>query len=354
MSSPEDENMCFICWNPLTKDYGRKEIIHKYDKENKSSEKWQHSCHEKCLNSWIKQCITVGNGVYPKCPICNDFKIPINKIPKSLRDRATEILEEEEREEEEEEQEIEILEEEEDEEEVLRVVDEEVVVDEELRARYRLQCVKDWSNYTMPFLGILVCFNGVPIIKCSNITFNLPINGTIGDLKAALLGRNVDFYKSKGLLHFDNLAHNLNIKNWINWAYPTFRLSEIHYGIPPYTHRFEQLNCTHNFNDDNIRLDNLYLEYQRKAGAIILGGEPYLINNERAPNAYEKLKNIYVKSNVWHHGPTGPDDPGYIEKAYRNNENPWFPNKNLFNNGNYGNNITWDSLMWLTVHIENV
>ena len=110
--------------------------------------------------------------------------------------------------------------------------------------------VRAWNSIA-PFLGILVCFNGVPIIKCSNITFNLTINGTFGDLKAALLNKNVDFYKSKGMLHFDNIAHNLNIKNWINWKYPTFRLSEIHYGIPPYTCRFEQLNCTHDFNELN-------------------------------------------------------------------------------------------------------
>ena len=334
MSLTDNENSCFICWDPLTKEHGRKEIIHKYDKENKNSEKWQHSCHEKCLNSWIKQCITVGDGTYPKCPICNDFKIPINKIPKALRERATEILEQEQNE---------IVEEEEEEE-----------VEEVVHAKYRLERVKDWINYTMPFLGILVCFNGVPIIKCSNITFNLTINGTFGDLKAALLNKNVDFYKSKGMLHFDNLAHNLNIKNWINWKYPSFRLSEIHYGIPPYTHPFEQLDCTYNFNHDNIRLEDLYLEYQTKAGAIILGGEENLINNERAPSAYKRLEDVYSKKNIWQHGPTGPDDPGYIESGYRNNENPWFPNSKLYENGHYGENVTYDSLMWLTVHIDNL
>ena len=343
MSLTENENSCFICWDPLTKKYGRKEIIHKYDKENKNSEKWQHSCHEKCLNSWIKQCITVGDGTYPKCPICNDFKIPINKIPKPLRERATEILEQEE-------------EEEEEEEEIVEEVVEEVVLEEEqvVQARHRLQCVKDWGHYTMPFLGILVCFNGVPISKCSNITFNLTINSSIGDLKAALLTRNVDFYKSKGMLHFDNIAHNLNIKNWINWKYPSFRLSEIHYGIPPYTSPFEQLDCTYNFNDNNIRLEDLYLEYQTKAGAIILGGEQNLINNEQAPSAYKRLEDVYLKKNIWHHGSTGPDDPGYIERGYRNNENPWFPDSKLYENGRYGENVTYDSLMWLTVHIDNV
>ena len=343
MSLTENENSCFICWDPLTKKYGRKEIIHKYDKENKNSEKWQHSCHEKCLNSWIKQCITVGDGTYPKCPICNDFKIPINKIPKPLRERATEILEQEE-------------EEEEEEEEIVEEVVEEVVLEEEqvVQARHRLQCVKDWGHYTMPFLGIVVCFNGVPISKCSNITFNLTINSSIGDLKAALLTRNVDFYKSKGMLHFDNIAHNLNIKNWINWKYPSFRLSEIHYGIPPYTSPFEQLDCTYNFNDNNIRLEDLYLEYQTKAGAIILGGEQNLINNEQAPSAYKRLEDVYLKKNIWHHGSTGPDDPGYIERGYRNNENPWFPDSKLYENGRYGENVTYDSLMWLTVHIDNV
>jgi hypothetical protein len=206
----------------------------------------------------------------------------------------------------------------------------------------------------MPFLGILVCFNGVPISKCSNIAFNLTINSSMRDLKAALLTRNVDFYKSKGMLHFDNIAHNLNIKNWINWKYPSFRLSEIHYGIPPYTHPFEQLNSTHDFNDDNIPLSDLYLEYQTKAGAIILGGEENLINNERTPSAYKKLADVYSKKNIWQHGPTGPDDPGYIERGYRNNENPWFPNSKLYENGHYGENVTYDSLMWLTVHIDNV
>jgi hypothetical protein len=114
------------------------------------------------------------------------------------------------------------------------------------------------------------------------------------------------------------------------------------------------LECTYNFNDDNVTLEDLYLEYQTKAGAIILASEPNLINNERTPHAYKKLQDIYLKDNIWHHGPTGPDDPGYIELAYRNNENPWFPDSKLFANGHYGNKITYESLMWLTVHISNV
>ena len=339
MSLTDNENSCFICWDPLTKEHGRKEIIHKYDKKNKNSEKWQHSCHEKCLNNWIKQCITVGDGTYPKCPICNDFKIPINKIPKALRERATEILEQEQNEIEEEEEEPVAIEEE---------------PQEVIEATRRLGGLRSWNSIA-PFLGILVCFNGIPIIKCSNITFNyLSINSSIRDLKAALLSRNYDFYKSKGMLHFDNLAHNLNIKNWITWKYPSFRVSEIHYGIPPYTSPFEQLNCTHDFNDDNIPLSELYFEYQTKAGAIILGGEANLINNEQTPNAYKRLEDVYLKKNIWHHGPTGPDDPGYIERGYKNNENPWFPDSKLYENGRYGQNVTYDSLMWLTVHIVNL
>jgi hypothetical protein len=347
MSSDNSENDCFICWNPLTKEHGRKMIVHKYDKENKNSEKWQHSCHEKCLNNWSKQCITVGNGVYPKCPICNDFQIPINKIPKSLRERAIEILEAEVVEELDEIEEVEEVEE-------IEEIEVEQESQEVIEATHRLGVVRSWNSIA-PFLGILICFNGVPITKCSNINFNyLSISRSIGDLKAALLSKNEDFYRSKGLLHFDNIAHNLNVKNWISWKYPSFRLSEIHYGIPPYTCRFEQLNCTHDFNDDNIPLSELYFEYQTKAGAIILAGDQNLINNQRTPTAYKKLEDIYLKKNIWHHASSGPDDPGYIERGYKNNENPSIPDSKLFQKGHYGDKVTWDSLMWLTVHINNV
>jgi hypothetical protein len=348
MSSTNDDNTCFICWNPLTKEYGKKIILHKYDKANKNNEKWEHSCHETCLNCWTKQCITVGDGIYPKCPICNVFKIPINKIPKSLRGRAIEILNEEEEEvEEEEEAEEEVIED-------VAIVAQDLEEDENvIEATHRLQVIRAWNSIA-PFLGIIVCFNGVPITKCSNINFNyLSINSSMGDLKTALLSRNLDFYRSKGILHFDNLAHNLNPKNWIMWKYPNFRLSEIHYGIPPYTCRFDQLDCTYDLNEDNIPLSELYFEYQKKASAIIKS-DANLINNEQTPNAYKKLADIYLKKNIWHHGSTGPDDPGYIETAYKNNENPWFPDSKLFHNGHYGEKITWDSLMWLTVHIDNV
>ena len=344
MSLSDDQKECFICWNPLTKEHGKKVVIHKYEKTNLTSEKWQHACHEKCLNDWSTQCISSDEGKYPKCPICNVFKIPINKIPSSLRKRAMEILDEEENQEEEDQEE---------EEEVIAVEAQNLEEVEVPEAEVRLQSIRSWDSIA-PFLGIVVCFNGVPITNCSNLTFNyLSINRTIGDLKTALLSRNVDFYRSKGMLHYDNLAHNLNVKNWINWEYPSFRLTEIHYGIPPYTCRFEQLDCTHNLNDDTIPLSELYFEYQTKAG-IIINSDPNLINNEQTPNAYKKLQSIYVKDNIWRHESTGPDDPGYMETAYRNYENPDIPDSHLYKNGRYGQKNTWDSLMWLIVDIANV
>jgi len=350
MSVSDNEPECFICWSPLTKEHGKKVLIHNYDKQNKNSEKWEHSCHEKCLNTWSKQCITATERRYPKCPICNIFKIPINKIPVSLRAKAKEILDEEENE-----PVVDNI--------VIEGVIENVVIEaqdleeEEIEevevAKYRLQCVREWAPSNGPFLAILVCFNGVIINKCSNITFNLTINATFGELKAALLNRNVDFYKSKGMLHSDNLAHNLNPQNWINWTYPSFRLSEIHYGIPPYTSRFEQLDCGYDLNEDDILLSELYLEYQTKVG-LVINRDPNLINSELAPNAYKKLEQIYLKENIWRHESTGPDDPGYMERAFKNIENPWFPDSDLYKAGRYGEKITWESLMWLTVHIDNV
>jgi hypothetical protein len=47
------------------------------------------------------------------------------------------------------------------------------------------------------------------------------------------------------------------------------------------------------------------------------------------------------------------NDQGYIESAYKNNENHWFPYTEFYENGRYGQNSTCDSLMWLTIHINN-
>ena len=79
---------CSICMIPLKKKYGLKKIIHKCDKEQCE---WKHEFHITCINKWINMCINTGEGTYPKCPTCNEFDIPIDKIPENLRSKAETI-----------------------------------------------------------------------------------------------------------------------------------------------------------------------------------------------------------------------------------------------------------------------
>ena len=338
MSLTDDDNSCFICWNPLTKEHGRKEIIHKYDKENKSSEKWQHSCHEKCLNTWIKQCITVGDGIYPKCPICNDFKIPINKIPKPLRERATEILEQEEEEEEEE-------------------VEVEPVIEEPnyiIKARQRLEHIRmdalqpDSINH--PFMGIIISFNNRRILKTSNYLLNLGINSTIGDLKESISSLYKDIYSNSGI--FSNILFNANPKNWINWSYPDYRVSDIHYGLPPYTRKFAFLENHAHIENDGCELSEIYRDYQSAVGEFLEKkdvNDPYFQDNQEN---YRLMDKVYNKQELVYNYPTGPDDPGSYDMAFTNQFNPETPAH--MRPYEYATHSTFWSLAWLVVHVEQI
>ena len=337
MNSNEDGKTCFICWNLLTKEYGRKQIIHAHDKTNTTCEKWEHSCHEKCLNSWSKQCITTGEGVYPKCPVCNVFKIPINKIPIALRERALEILEEEEEELEEEEVAV------------LAPLPKEVI---EAGCRLHYIHIRRLPYALMPFLGIMVCINGKLIKKYTNSDFSLTINHTIGELKKEIMRRNVEISQARGILNLQSLSHNLKLENWTNWTHPTFRVTDVHSGIPPYTCHFEHLDGVLDLNNNDITLSEYYLEYQTKTGAII--NSPELVNSIETPNAYEHLKDVYNEKNIVWRNSTGPDDPGHYETGFHNNENPDIVDDHLFDEGSRGRDITYDSLSWLVVNIENV
>ena len=69
-----DEN-CGICQSSLAK--GKTKIIHKNDKM------WEHKFHSACIDKWILTC--KKSDKTPNCPLCPDFEIPIDKIPKKMR-----------------------------------------------------------------------------------------------------------------------------------------------------------------------------------------------------------------------------------------------------------------------------
>jgi transcriptional regulator with XRE-family HTH domain len=267
--SSEEENNCFICWSSLDeKEFGRKKIIHNHEG---SHDKWEHSCHEKCLNKWAKQCINSGEGIYPKCPVCNAFDIPIDKIHSTLRVRAQEILQE--REEEQEEEEIEEIEEIEDPREEIWQEEPPYVI----TAREKLNNVHNRGiDFERPtFLGLMICYKGIIIKKFTDVDFNLTIDAPVGLLKEEILRKNKEISQAINILDYEKLSHNLNLKNWINWTFPKYRIADLYYGMPTHNIRFDDLASSYDLiNTYDVTLEDMFLDYQTKIGNVYYKHNP--------------------------------------------------------------------------------
>lgn len=204
----------------------------------------------------------------------------------------------------------------------------------------------------------MICINGYTVVKHTNSDYyNLNIHTTIQQLKNCILARQLSFLKRLSIFNRINLMHNLNYKNWINWTYPTFRISNIHYAIPPYTSCFDHLDSSFDLNDpnvgNNLTLADIYLDYQTKVGDLLQDDTNMVfINSSTNPFAFNNLKNIYFKKSIGWSRTTGPDDYGYEIKAYVNPENPYIASNYSREINNYADNPTYDSLSWLVVNLE--
>jgi hypothetical protein len=318
---PHCEINCSICYDSLNPK-NQKKIVHK-------GKNWSHKFHKKCIDTWIEA--SINSSRYPLCPICNQC-INIDKIQKKYKERAIELQEIQRQPQIQQQQQIQRQ---------PQIQQQQLF---EAEANLRLQNIhfRIREYATLPFMGILISINGKIIKKYSNSDFGLRINSRLGDLKRSILSRNDEISINRGIFCMDNLHHNLNIRNWINDVYPTYKILDIHYGIPPFCGKFPQLNNNILF-DDNTRLSDMYFEYQTLAGEA-LSIRPQILN-EYGNNAYEHLENVYKLKNLRFYGPTGPDDPGHWVRGYLNYQNPEIPS----GIADYGYNpyATDDSLAWL-------
>ena len=335
-SSINQENKCVLCLNDLNnKKNGLKKIIHKCDKEVCE---WQHSFHISCINGWINACLNTEEGKYPKCPTCNKFDIPLEKIPEKLRLKAQTIWERdlyenvvEELAEEHEEAAEEAAEEEEDE--------------EAREAMSRLLTITSRNEiHNLPFIACILVVNGELIGKLMNFHLGIDIRHTLGDLKNAILNHNSLISQELGLFN----PVKFRLKYWTNSKYPTYKVVNMHYGIPPYTCQFEQLESICDLNNDATLLSDIYLDYQHKAGAIIRNGSEH-INSEDAPEAYDELEKVYNRQKLYWNGNTGPDDPGYYDIAFSNKQNSTIPIE--YRAYEYRLYSTIDSISWLVLNL---
>jgi hypothetical protein len=324
-----EANTCAICTDEFSATQ-RKKIIHK-----SCGSEWEHAFHRRCIDKWIESQIT-NNETYPDCPLCNK-NIPLKKIPSSLRKEAKHLLHEEEPAP------------------APAPIQQAILPHNVTIARNRLRRIMNgryYSERAHPFMGILICVNNRIVLKETNSTFNFTINATIGQLKEEILSQNKKtfWYGS----YISKLSYNLKPSNWINWTYPKYRVSDIHYGLPPYTHRMGFLENEVPLTDDCF-FSQLYEDYQIQAGRFVETKAAFMRGAQPGDASLEKfqlMENIYFEKNLNFNGPTGIDDPGYYDRAFVNFQNPEIPEDMLAYR--YKNYSTRDSLAWLVVHLEQI
>ncbi len=307
IKSSETEEMCNICHCEMSSD---KKMIHRDMSESRKKRgrkiKWTHQFCTECIDIWIKSCISKNKT--PNCPLCPDFNIPKKKFPIAKKD-----------------------------------------TDYEMANGIAITRFNNYAHHhrTPVFMGIMICMNDACILKLTNndIIFEnrARLHGlsSMAHIKEWILTKNYDVYCAAGMTHKKNISYNLSLTNWLKWKYPSLRITDSHYGMPPFTQRIGTFQ--ENIDDDTTVMD-IYIKYQTLAGLMHLRSDEYPEQEQR------HLKNIYTPSNLEWNRPTGIDDPGHYDVAYRNPENPDLP-KHL-RAYSYDAKSTDNSLAWLVFHVE--
>lgn len=304
-----DEN-CGICQSSLAK--GKTKIIHKNDKM------WEHKFHSACIDQWILTCKNTGKP--PNCPLCPDFEIPANKIPKKMKNI---------------------------------VFEDEPVIYNDLPDEYRSEIVarerheQIMIDQTPLCMGMIIHVGNRRLLHCLNTSSGIPLDWTLQEVKNYVLRLDKQVYDATGKFAAHNIMHNLSLSNWVQWKYPELRITDVHYGVPSCKNRFDKFDITL---DDNKTVDQMYIEYQTLLRENIKRGD-------LSYEVREKMKNVYYEQELWHYGFTGPDDPGSAEYGFCDPDNPEIPlihrSEKLMVDNMFAQS-TKHSLMWLIVHTEYV
>jgi hypothetical protein len=301
VNKEEEDPICSICQGPFLKTEKTK-IVHK-------TRACDHKFHTECIDEWCHQCFK--NNKRPTCPLCPNYKIPLSICPKP-----------------------EIIKEEEEEEEEFDSQFHETAVRRLHEISYNMSY---HEHFQIPiFMGIMVFINGKYILKYSNRQLNLNLTSTLREIKDKILAKQDRIYEASRM-STSNLKHNMVIDNWVQWKYPEVRITDVHFGIPPYRHKLGLFNEAL---DNDSMLADLYERYQTLAGEMVWD------RSNISREALEQLDIIYSNRICLHEwGPTGPDDIVHYEYGFCNPENP-------HDSFAYGvDSATYNSMAWIAVHV---
>lgn len=309
------EVLCYICQEEICQDADGLIDSLSVHKDKHKIKQWDHIFHIKCINEWCQHCYKINKA--PNCPLCPDYKISKKHLP--LREK-----------------------------EESQPVSPQPVFESpqhELAIR-RLQGIphhNTFQNYYdqrgIPiFLGIMVCIDNVCVLKYSNRSLNLDLNSSFHALRHTILCKSEAVYKNaRG--RKSNISHNLDFNNWIQWKYPTIKITDTHFGITPYCNKIGLFN--EEYLDDTESLAELYVRYQILANKMI-------DNRIVESNELYSLRNICKSEKVLEWGPTGPDDITHYEYAFCNPENPSDVSAYGYESASY------NSIAWITIHVKYI
>ena len=303
----EEEDPCSICQEPFLKNESTK-VVH-------TTPACEHKFHTQCIDNWCQECFK--NRKRPNCPLCPSYKIPLSICPEP------EIIEVD-----------------------VQVDDDDDDVVEVFDSQFHETAVRRLLNipYTMSynerfripiFMGIMVFIDGKYILKYSNRHLNLNLTSTLQQIKDKIIAKRDRIYEASRLSR-PNLRHNMVLDNWFQWKYPEVRITDVHFGIPPYRQKIGLFNEPL---DNNSTLSDLYERYQILAGEMVW-------DRSISSETLEQLDVIYSnRVCLYQSGPTGPDDRTHYEYGFCNPENP-------HDSVAYGvDSATYNSMAWIAVHV---
>jgi len=250
----DDVEICSICYEPLASQ--KSVIIHK-------GAQWHHTLHVDCRDKWVKTC--KQNNTSATCPLCPSFKI---------MEQSRYIK----------------------------------------RALKHLETINR-HNGNLPFMGIMIYMGGNCVLKLTNLDFcdrttDMPFtpNIPLSVIYEATRDMGPNVCREMGIFSTQNLSHNINPLNWLDWKYPKIKLKNTYFAVPP---RGIATNI------------NKYIQTYRTLGEIYVEyiASIYAIHdiNRWDDDACENVKNICKQITRTNMG-------GDIHtEGYENPENPAFP-----------------------------
>ena len=333
-SDEKQPNICGICRDEF--DEATKEtcdstpiIVHEDD-----SGLWSHSFHAKCIAKWIRE--KMEEDRVPKCPLCFSTPIPDNIIASMsmvniddeeiIQNDMTYVQDQ-------------------DQDQHYEYRDPETYQSAEQNAIGRYYRLHADLEITAPIYFVADIFmNGQSILKLTNNDLNIQRNITITEIKRLIELRNREIYFSAGgILSFTNARHNLSLSNWTQNKYPSVRVNDVHYTIPPHNSRniFPEL-----LDHDQTYLYAMYVDYQTSLGEM-------LEDRDLHEDVISYVEKIYKKQPVYWNYPQSVHETGHYSCGYINTQNPFIP-ENKRPHPSCNSSTTEHSILWVAFHVDYV